>query len=155
MRRGLLPGIGVLVAAAFAGGCGGSSAPQTTAADASALGMRARQIVDALVADVVLLEHDGTPSGIAGLRRKGYVTPALVEQAEEAGMGGRAGGYDLMSCSQNPLDHYDLGPPSMVDGRGTVEVMGVYAMSGPVVFTYEFVKTADGWKLDHVVCPPR
>jgi hypothetical protein len=26
--------------------------------------------------------------------------------------------------------------------------------AGPFVFTHEFVKTASGWKLDRVVCPP-
>ena len=151
----------VLVAlAALVGGCGGAERPQRAApassriaTDTTALSLRARQIVDAVVADVAVLERGGTPSGIAGLRRKGYVTPALVEQEEAAGMGGRAGGYDLMSCSQNPLDHYDLGAASIVDGRGKVDVMGVYGMTGPVVFTYEFVRTSGGWKLDHVVCP--
>lgn len=155
--RGVFLAIGALVITAFVVGCGGSSPQPTgtagTVADASALSVRARQIVDAWVADVAVLDRGGTPSGMPGLRREGYVTPALVEQAEAAGMGGAAGGYDLMSCSQNPLNHYDLGAPSIVDGRGKVDVMGVYSMSGPIVFTYEFVKTPDGWKLDHVVCP--
>jgi hypothetical protein len=146
--------VAALAMAALVAGCGASTGPQPTTSDSSgiapdttALSLRARQIVDAVGADAVALERGGTPDGIDGLRRKGHFTPALVQQ-EEAAIE-----YDLMSCSQNPLGHYDLGTQTIVDGRGKIEVSGSYS-TGPFTFTYEFVKTATGWKLDRVVCPP-
>ena len=146
--------VGALVVAAVVVGCGGSSegrpsaAGAAGAADASALKMRARQIVDTWV---VAVEQE-IPLGLAELRRRRWVTRALLTQAEAAYRGGRAGGYDLMTCSQNPLSRYKLGAPVISDGRGRIDVIGRYG-AGPFVFVYAFVKTADGWKLDRVDCP--
>lgn len=150
--RGVRRAVGAAGLAVLVAACGGSpearQEPAVTDAGTTAITVRARQIIERSVAGA------RGPAGdpVADLRRRGLVTPALVRQAEQASPGGGPGGYDLLTCSQNPLPDYDLGIPEIAGARGEVDVTGVYA-TGPLVFTNTFVATADGWRLDHVACP--
>ncbi len=84
------------------------------------------------------------------LANEGYLTANAVNSIKTAQ------GYDLATCSQNPLnpEDYNYSSPSMSGDKATMTVSGYYSGSkSTLVITINLLKSGINWMIDDFHCP--